>query len=72
MMPELKPRTNADRFRSATDEALARFLSRTVPVVECPREVWDMITREKMRYETAWLHWLQMTAEDLKCPTPST
>lgn len=66
------PLKNADKFRALPDEELAKIFARFVPVVDCPPEVWDMITDEKLRYEAAWLRWLQMTAEEQKCPIPST
>lgn len=58
--------TNGDKFRTqiASDEALAEFLSSVVPVLECPRTVWDAVEKGGVTYKDAWFKYLGQPAEE--------
>ena len=52
------PMSHGDVFRTSSDEDLARFLSSTVSVMDCPRRVWDL-NEVGLSYKGAWMEWLQ-------------
>ena len=54
--------SHGDAFRASSDKELARFLSLTVNIMECPRRVWDL-NEGGLSYEGAWLKWLQEPCE---------
>ena len=58
--------TKGDRFRATieTDKGLAEFLARHVGIMECPREVWNEVEKNDMRYTEAWEKWLQLPAKE--------
>ena len=56
------PMSHGDAFRTSSDEELARFLSSTVSVMDCPRRVWDL-NEVGLSYKDAWLKWLQEPCE---------
>ena len=56
------PMSHGDVFRTSSDEDLARFLSSTVSVMDCPRRVWDL-SEVSLSYKGAWLKWLRESYE---------
>ena len=56
------PMSHGDAFRTSSDEDLARFLSSTVSVMDCPRRVWDL-NEVGLSYKGAWLKWLREPCE---------
>ena len=56
------PISHGDAFRTSSNAELARFLSSTVSVMDCPRRVWDL-NEGGLSYQDAWLKWLQEPCE---------
>lgn len=57
-----KPKTNADRIRSMTDEELAHLLNDCVcPIDQCPH-YYDDRGCTKSECEKCWLDWLRQEA----------
>ena len=52
------PMSHGDVFRTSSDEDLARFLSSTVSVMDCPRRV-RFLNEGGLSYQDAWMEWLQ-------------
>ena len=52
------PMSHGDAFRTSSNEELAKFLSSTVSLMDCPRRVWALYNYG-LSYEDAWLKWLQ-------------
>ena len=60
---EFKPKTNADRIRSMTDEELAELLEGCIcPKSHCPDIDRDTPT-DKMRCTKCWLEWLKQESD---------
>ena len=56
------PMSHGDVFRTQTNEELANFLSIFVSAINCPKEVWELYEKG-LRYEDAWLNWLNRPCE---------
>ena len=51
------PISHGDAFRTSSNEELARFLSSTVSIMDCPRRV-RFLNEGGLSYKDAWLKWL--------------
>ena len=52
------PMSHGDAFRTSSNEELARFLSSTVSIMDCPRRV-RFLNEGGLSYQDAWMEWLQ-------------
>ena len=52
------PMSHGYAFRTSSDEELARFLSSTVSIMDCPRRV-RFLNEGGLSYQDAWMEWLQ-------------
>ena len=52
------PMSHGDAFRTSSNEELARFLSSTVSIMNCPRRV-RFLNEGGLSYQDAWMEWLQ-------------
>ena len=52
------PISHGDAFRTSSNEELARFLSSTVSIMDCPRRV-RFLNESGLSYQDAWMEWLQ-------------
>lgn len=57
------PVTNADHFRTMSDELMAAKFEDMVPLVFMPKEVRDIWMSGKMKLRDAWLEWLRKPYE---------
>ena len=57
------PMSHSDAFRTSSNEELARFLSSTVSIMDCPERVWVLYNGGFSSYQDAWLKWLQEPCE---------
>ena len=56
------PMSRGDAFRASSDKELAKFLSSTVSIMDCPERVW-VLYNYGLSYKDAWLKWLQEPCE---------
>ena len=52
------PISHGDAFRTSSNEELAKFLSSTVSIMDCPRRV-RFLNEGGLSYQDAWMEWLQ-------------
>ena len=52
------PMSHGYAFRTSSNEELARFLSSTVSIMNCPRRV-RFLNEGGLSYQDAWMEWLQ-------------
>ncbi len=52
------PISHGDAFRTSSNEELARFLSSTVSIMDCPKRV-RFLNEGGLSYQDAWMEWLQ-------------